>query len=77
VDILLDLTFEQLGFDAQFCLRAHSMGFFRLEEVLLIGPAELTSKPDFSYRWLAELGDLLRERGMLHLLQTIPGRSSG
>jgi len=72
---ILRKPIEQLGLSAAFCEDARSMGFGSLEDILAISPAELVKKSDFSYGWLAELSSYLSARGMLHLLQTIPGRS--
>ena len=76
-DQLLHEPIEALGFSPAFCARARQMGFSRLEDILLQEPKEIMADRDFSYAWLAELAGFLKERGLLHLLQPIPGKTRG
>jgi len=65
-----------LPFSAAFKRQCGLMGFGQLEDILMLSPAELISRPGFDYHWLGELSDFLSQRGLGHLLQPIPGRSS-
>jgi hypothetical protein len=74
---LLKQPVEELGLSAQFCAQCRLLGFNDLEAVLVCAPQELVARPHFSYGWLAELSTFLAEKGLLHLLQTTPGKSYG
>ena len=75
--LLLQQPVKELGFSKKFCKQCHDSGFDTLETILVCPPVDLLKKKDFSYEWLAELTAFLSERGLLHLLQTIPGKSYG
>jgi hypothetical protein len=72
---LLAEPFGKLGFSPEFCMQAKTMGFDVLEDILVLKPEELLLRPGFSFGWLGELTAFLTRRGLLHLLQPIPGRS--
>lgn len=76
VDVLLKEPLSQ-WFGAAFCRQSGRMGLATLEDILVLEPEELLLRPGFSMAWLGELTVFLQERGLLHLLQTIPGRSGG
>jgi len=50
------------------------MGFETLEDILLILPEQLINRKGFNYGWLGELSTYLGNKGLLHLLQPIPGK---
>lgn len=75
--MMLTQPLQQLGLSRAFCESAAGMGFQNLEAIVLCPPAELVLREGFSYGWLAELSDFLKEKELLHLLQTIPGKSYG
>ena len=66
---------DELGLSRRFAQQCAGMGFENLAEILSCPPAELLARRGFSYEWLRELTGILDERQLLHLLQTIPGKS--
>jgi hypothetical protein len=74
---LLYAPITRLEFSEEFCRQGKIMGLDTLADILSCTPGELVNKKGFSYSWLEELTAFLNERGLLHLLQSIPGRSSG
>lgn len=74
---LKQTTFDLLGFSEDFCTRCNVMGFAVPDDIFLLEPRELVSREGFTYEWLVELVTFLQERQLLHLLQPIPGKSSG
>ena len=66
-----------LGLSDDFCADSKRMGFDVLADVLALTPQELLNCDGFTYRWLGELITFLQERQLLHLLQPVPGKSSG
>ncbi len=72
-DELIETLFTDLGFSQSFCEVSKEMGLFRLKDVLLLEPKELTEKKGYSYRWLGELVDRLVKEEALHLLQPFTG----
>jgi hypothetical protein len=74
---LLYEPLKKLEFTEGFIRQGNTMGFESLEDILSCPPAELIHKKGFSYGWLEELTRFLNEKGLLHLLQSSPGRSSG
>lgn len=74
---LLQVSVTQLGFTPGFLAQCEKMGFGKLEDILILGPAELIAVPGFTYHWMGELSAFLEEKGLLHLLQTTPGKSPG
>lgn len=74
---VLQLPLGELCGDDRFLLGCATMGFCCLEEILVLSPAELTGRAGFSYDWLGRLVKLLETRGLLHLLQSTPGRTPG
>jgi hypothetical protein len=77
MDDLLVVPFEQLALTQAFKKQCRQMGFEKLQDILILAPAELVRREGFSYTWLKELTVFLQERGLLHLLQTTPGRIPG
>lgn len=75
VSKILSSPFFTLGFSASFCESCKAMGFETLEDILLILPEQLVNKKGFNYSWLGELSVYLSNKGLLHLLQPIPGKS--
>lgn len=73
---LLACPVESLGFSEEFCERCRLMGIATLGDVLALTPAELAGRQGFSYHWLAELSDYLAGKGLLHLLQPLPGSNA-
>lgn len=71
---LLTTPISQLYFSHQFEWQCHEMGFYKLEDILILTPAEIMAKPGFTYSWLGELSDFLTKHDLLHLLQPIPGK---
>ncbi len=67
---------SELGFSAAFCAQCGLMDFSTLEDILSVMPEELLLRPGFSMAWLGELTVFLRERGLLYLLQSMPGRTN-
>jgi hypothetical protein len=72
---LLREPIDLLNFSRTFVKQCYLMGFKNLEAILCCPPAELVGQPGFNYSWLAELTDFLIQQGLLHLLQSIPGKS--
>ena len=74
VSKILSSPFFTLGFSAGFCESCKEMGFETLEDILLILPEQLINRKGFNYGWLGELSTYLGNKGLLHLLQPIPGK---
>lgn len=72
---ILCSPFFELGFSISFCESCKAMGFETLEDILMTLPGELVNKKGFNYSWLGELSTYLDNKGLLHLLQPIPGKS--
>lgn len=75
-DVLV-VPFEQLALTAAFGEHCRQMGFHNLQDILVLAPDELIGREGFSYTWLKELTVFLQGQGLLHLLQTTPGRIPG
>lgn len=71
---ILDRKIAQSGLTASFCRQAAKMGFTTLREIVKLTPAKLLNKCQPDYEWLGELSDYLLSKGLLKLLQPIPGR---
>ncbi|MES2275994.1 MAG: hypothetical protein V4592_08225 [Bacteroidota bacterium] len=74
---LLQQPLSQCGLSPEFSARARLMGFENLEDILAEAPKDLIANPHFNYDWLAELVAVLNKKGLLHLLQAMPGRTPG
>jgi len=74
---LLNEDLEAIGLTGDFCQSSRQMGFRTIAGILACPIGEILDKPGFSYSWLAELSDFLSSKGLLKLLQPIPGRSYG
>ena len=72
VDTMLQQDLQEY-FDAAFCEQSKQMGFNNLAEVLCVTAEDLIRREGFSYQWLAELSSFLSSKGILYLLQPIPG----
>jgi hypothetical protein len=72
---ILDKSLAEIGFGQQFVEQSRQMGFLTLADILRTSPDILTGCKGFSYHWLSELSQYLGQRGLLHLLQPIPGKN--
>jgi hypothetical protein len=66
---------EQPEFSLKFCKQAEKMGFTTIGQIVNLKPIEIIAKDGFDYEWLGELKDYLMSKGLLNLLQPIPGRT--
>lgn len=73
---LLRAPLSELELSGRFCTQSRAMGLTCLEEILCCTPEQLAAIDAFSYSWLNELTVFLEQRGLLYLLQSIPGKSS-
>lgn len=73
---LLSGPLTGLPLSEDFCLRSKRMGLASLEDILGTPPALLVGREGFSYRWLGELVEFMSSKGLLHLLQPIPGNTA-
>jgi hypothetical protein len=69
-------SFTALKAGKEFITQCHEMGFKNIQDILRLTPEELITKNGFSYHWLGELVSLLKKNQLLHLLQSIPGRTA-
>jgi hypothetical protein len=74
---ILTTPVQNLGLSESFCTNCERMGFRTLENIVFILPEDLIIKEHFSYTWLEELSIYLDKRGLLYLLQPLPGKNSG
>jgi hypothetical protein len=74
---ILSIPVHELGLSKSFCASCDVMGFRTLEEIVFILPEQLLHKKGFSYTWLGELSAYLDQKGLLYLLQPLPGKNSG
>lgn len=72
--ILLNKPIADLELSDQFKNKCIEMKFGKLEDIVFIRPEKLINTTGFSYSWLKELSEFLDKRGMLYLLQPIPGK---
>lgn len=70
---LLRLPIGDLHFSENFFLRSKLMGFHNLGEIMDTPVDVLVKKDDFNFTWLGELAKFLSDRGLLNLLQPLPG----
>jgi hypothetical protein len=73
----LQAPLNALALSERFRAQSRVMGFACLEDILSCTPAQLVAIDGFSYTWLNELTVFLDQRGLLHLLQAIPGKTAG
>lgn len=73
---LMTLPFRDWIWNEDFVRACDQMQCDCLEDVLRCSPQQLVALPGFSYAWLGELTGLLEAKGLLHLLQAKPGKSS-
>lgn len=71
---LLKEPIAEIGLSPEFCRQAKEMGFDTIGDVIQLTPDEIRGKRNFSYSWLGELSEYLNSKGLLYLLQPIPGR---
>lgn len=62
-----------VGFSPRFVITSKEMGCQTLAEIIECGLSALQQKKEFNYHWLAELSEYLSDKGLLHLLQPLPG----
>jgi len=74
--VLLSIAVADLEFSDSFKHTCAGMGFRTLTEVMGTTPEKLLEKEGFSYVWLGELLSFLKAKGMLHLLQPLPGSNA-
>lgn len=74
---ILTMPVSALGLSEAFNQASIRMGICTLEDVIFILPDQLLNKDGFSYGWLGELSAYLDEKGLLYLLQPLPGKSYG
>ncbi len=72
---LLSVPVGQLGLSSSFHASCEAMGFVTLADIIFLLPEQLIRKEGFSYRWLGELSAYLDEKGLLYLLQPLPGKN--
>lgn len=72
-DKLFTLPITDLQLSENFYLRSKLMGFHNLGEIMDTPVSVMIKKEDFNFNWLGELAKFLSERGMLNLLQPLPG----
>ena len=71
----IDQQIEELGLSEEFNLKSKRMGYRCLKDIVSKTPDEIIKKKGFDYDWLGELAGFLSERGQLHLLQPLTGKS--
>ncbi|MET3982025.1 hypothetical protein ABIB62_004641 [Mucilaginibacter sp. UYP25] len=72
---ILTVPIPQLDLSEGFCTTSALMGFKTLEDIVFVLPEQLIRKKGFSYSWLGELSAYLDKKGLLYLLQPLPGKS--
>lgn len=72
---ILTVPIPELGLSKSFCSTSALMGFRTLEDIVFMLPEQLIDRKGFSYSWLGELSAFLDEKGLLYLLQPLPGKS--
>ncbi len=77
VSEILTVPLNGLGLSESFCNTSAVMGFRTLEDIIFLLPEELLRRDGFSYTWLGELSRFLDRKGLLYLLQPLPGKSYG
>jgi len=70
----IKIPIADLELSTDFCKQAQKMGFDTIGDVINLTPDEIIQKKDFTYTWLGELSEYLSSKGLLYLLQPIPGR---
>lgn len=72
-DKILTQPIQDLHLSENFYLRSKLMGFENLGEIMDTPVSVMVKKEDFNFTWLGELAKFLSERGLLNLLQPLPG----
>jgi hypothetical protein len=70
---VLQESIEMVGPSPRFVGASKEMGCRRMAEIIECGLPALQQKKEFNYHWLAELSEYLSDKGLLHLLQPLPG----
>ncbi|MGF7073833.1 hypothetical protein [Mucilaginibacter sp. 3215] len=70
---VLQQSLEVLGLSHRFVVTSKEMGCRTMAEIIECGLPALQQKKEFDYHWLAELSEYLSDKGLLHLLQPLPG----
>ena len=71
---IINQPIENLDLSKGFCNQSELMGFKTLNDIISLTPKEILSKTEFTYHWLEQLTQFLKENQLLHLLQPIPGK---
>jgi hypothetical protein len=74
---VLDTSFLSTEFTEGFRSQAKQMGLLSLQDVISLSPAELMSKPFFTYHWLSELCAFLVKHESLEVLQPLLENTNG
>ncbi|NVM66903.1 hypothetical protein FHW88_005221 [Mucilaginibacter sp. SG538B] len=74
-DSILEKPIAELGASSVFCEGCKKMGYETLASILRERPEDLRAKQHFSYFWLVELIEFLKEKELLDLLQSMQGNS--
>lgn len=77
VSEILTAPLAELGLSKKFCQTSQRMGFKKLEDIVFLLPEQLLRRDGFTYTWLEELSAYLDGKGLLYLLQPLPGKSYG
>jgi len=68
---------NQFDFNEDFLKQSAAMGFTTLQEILTMDPGDLVKHDSFSYHWLAELSRVLKQEGLIDLLQQVRENKAG
>jgi hypothetical protein len=71
----LNIPIREMDLGDSFCSACNQMGFETLADIVLILPEELIKRKGFSYTWLGQISGYLDSKGLLYLLQPLPGRN--
>lgn len=63
----------EIHFDPQFCKQSRQMGFKNIQEITEMSAQQLIGMEGFSFSWLGTLSQFLHEKGLISLLQPLPG----
>lgn len=74
---IVEMPIITLDLSDDFKILSGRMGFRTLQDVIIVPPEILLQKRGFNYNWLGELISFLSDRGLLHLLQPLPGNNPG
>jgi len=74
-DSILEKPIGQLGASSVFCEGCEKMGYETLASILAESPENLRAQKHFTYFWLVELIEFLKEKDLLDRLQSTQGNS--